>query len=126
MNSNDELCYENRMQSQNGCNVELAEIADGIFFDTRAHIEDKPVISMPIAEMATLGAGVKVLLCAFFLSFQRPGDAQSRLQAFIYLWSTLWGRLFAIVGKKQRSAVWHHKKEDDPHEVQRNWIPSFL
>ena len=65
MNSNDELRYENQMQPQNESDASLAEITDGSLLDTRARIADKPVISMPIAELATLGAGVASLLPAF-------------------------------------------------------------
>ena len=65
MNSNDELRYENQMQPQYESDASLAEITDGSLLDTRARIADKPVISMPIAELATLGAGVASLLPAF-------------------------------------------------------------
>lgn len=64
MNSNDELRCDNQMQLH-GCSTGLAEIAEGILFDTRACIEDKPVISMPIAQLATLGAGAASLLPVF-------------------------------------------------------------
>lgn len=65
MNSNDELHCKNQMQPQSESGVSLAEITDGILFGTRARIADKPVMSMPIAELATLGAGVASLLPAF-------------------------------------------------------------
>ena len=65
MNNNDGLHYESQMQLQNECNTNLTEIADGILFDAKAHIEDKPVISVPIAQLATLGAGVASLLPVF-------------------------------------------------------------
>lgn len=64
MNSNDELRCDNQMQLH-GCSAGLAEIAEGILFYTRACIEDKPVISMPIAQLATLGAGAASLLPVF-------------------------------------------------------------
>lgn len=65
MNNNDGLHYESQMQLQNECSTNLTEIADGILFDAKAHIEDKPVISVPIAQLATLGAGVASLLPVF-------------------------------------------------------------
>lgn len=46
-------------------NEELVEIADGILMDSRASMENKPVMSMPIAQLATLGAGVASLLPVF-------------------------------------------------------------
>ena len=65
MNSDDGLRCKNQMEPQNGCGVGLVEIADGILFDTRTRIEDKQVISMPIAQLASLGEGVASLLPAF-------------------------------------------------------------
>lgn len=62
MNSHDELCCENQMQPQNSSGDDLAGITDGILLDTKARLTDKPVISMPIAELATLGAGIASLL----------------------------------------------------------------
>ena len=44
--------------------AELVEIADGILLDTRASMENRSVISMPIAQLATLGAGVSSLIPA--------------------------------------------------------------
>lgn len=44
--------------------AELVEIADGILLDTRASLENKTAISMPIAQLATLGAGVSSLMPA--------------------------------------------------------------
>lgn len=45
-------------------NEELLEIADGILLDTRASLEKKSIVSMPIAQLATLGAGVSSLIPA--------------------------------------------------------------
>jgi hypothetical protein len=45
--------------------AELVEIADGILLDTRASLENKTAMTMPIAQLATLGAGVASLLPAF-------------------------------------------------------------
>ena len=45
-------------------NAELVEIADGILLDTRSSLENKAAISMPIAQLATLGAGVSSLIPA--------------------------------------------------------------
>lgn len=45
-------------------NAELVEIAGGILLDTRASLENKTAISMPIAQLATLGAGVSSLVPA--------------------------------------------------------------
>lgn len=44
--------------------TELVELADGILLDTRASLENKSVMTMPIAQLATLGAGVASLLPA--------------------------------------------------------------
>lgn len=65
MKKTDDLNGEKQMQPQNSSGDDLARIADGILLDTRARLADKPVISMPIAELATLGAGVASLLPAF-------------------------------------------------------------
>lgn len=46
-------------------NQELTEIANGILVDTRSSIANKATMSMPIAQLATLGAGVASLLPAF-------------------------------------------------------------
>lgn len=46
-------------------NFELIEIADGILLDTRSSLDKKATISMPIAQLATLGAGVSSLVPAF-------------------------------------------------------------
>lgn len=46
-------------------NQELNEIANGILVDTRNSIANKTTMSMPIAQLATLGAGVASLLPAF-------------------------------------------------------------
>lgn len=53
--ANLQLCHE----------AELVEIADGILLDTRASLENKTAMTMPIAQLATLGAGVASLLPAF-------------------------------------------------------------
>ena len=65
MKKTDDLNGEKQMQPQNSSGDDLARIADGILLDTRARLADKPAISMPIAELATLGAGVASLLPAF-------------------------------------------------------------
>ena len=46
------------------CDAELVEITDGILLDTRTSLDNKSVISMPIAQLATLGAGVSSLIPA--------------------------------------------------------------
>ena len=46
-------------------NAELAEITNTILLDTRASLENKVAMSMPIADLATLGAGVSSLIPAF-------------------------------------------------------------
>lgn len=45
--------------------ADLVEIADGILLDTRSILDNKTAISVPIAQLATLGAGVASLLPAF-------------------------------------------------------------
>lgn len=45
--------------------TELVEIANGILMDTRASLDRKSVMTMPIAQLATLGAGVASLMPAF-------------------------------------------------------------
>lgn len=42
----------------------LMEISDGLLFDARTQIEEKKSLSVPIAELATLGAGVSSLIPA--------------------------------------------------------------
>lgn len=42
----------------------LMEIADGLLFDARANIAEQKSISVPIAQLGTLGAGVSSLLPA--------------------------------------------------------------
>ncbi|MEE1218571.1 MAG: hypothetical protein U0L20_01450 [Ruminococcus sp.] len=42
----------------------LTEIADGLLFDARAEIADQKTLSVPITQLATLGAGVSSLLPA--------------------------------------------------------------
>lgn len=59
------LCNSNQEIDPDVMDTDLVEIADGILFDTRANIAHKQVISMPIAELATLGAGVASLIPAF-------------------------------------------------------------
>lgn len=46
-------------------NTDLVQIADGILLDTRASMTNKSVMTMPIAQLATLGAGVASLIPAF-------------------------------------------------------------
>lgn len=45
-------------------NNTLVEIADGLLFDARADFGDKRILSMPIAELSALGAGVSSLIPA--------------------------------------------------------------
>lgn len=60
-----ELNQQNQMQSD-GCGAAgLAGITEGILFDERANIRDKPVMSMPIAQLSALGGGVASLLPLF-------------------------------------------------------------
>lgn len=56
---------ENNTDIQPCHEAELVEIADGILLDTRASLENKTAMTMPIAQLATLGAGVASLLPAF-------------------------------------------------------------
>lgn len=56
---------ENNTDIQPCHEAELVEIADGILLDTRASLENKTSMTMPIAQLATLGAGVASLLPAF-------------------------------------------------------------
>ena len=42
----------------------LMEITDGLLFDARANIAEQKSLSVPIAQLATLGAGVSSLLPA--------------------------------------------------------------
>lgn len=44
---------------------ELVEIVDGILLETRSSLANKTAMTMPIAQLATLGAGVASLLPAF-------------------------------------------------------------
>ena len=55
----------NQKNTPERCETELIEVAEGILLDTRADLSDKQTISMPIAQFATLGAGVAALLPAF-------------------------------------------------------------
>lgn len=59
------LCNSNQEIDPDVMDTDLVEIADGVLFDVRANIAHKQVISMPIAELATLGAGVASLIPAF-------------------------------------------------------------
>ena len=43
----------------------LMEVAEGLLLDARSSIENKKTMSMPIAELSTLGAGVSSLIPAF-------------------------------------------------------------
>lgn len=52
------------LATQQSHDAELVEIADGILLDTRASLENKTAISMPIAQLTTLGAGVSSLVPA--------------------------------------------------------------
>lgn len=56
---------ENNTDIQPCHEAELVEIADGILLDTRVSLENKTAMTMPIAQLATLGAGVASLLPAF-------------------------------------------------------------
>lgn len=56
---------ENQVEIRPHHDSELVEIADGILLDTRASLENKAAMTMPIAQLATLGAGVASLLPAF-------------------------------------------------------------
>lgn len=62
--------------------TDLVKIADGVLMDTRASIENKSVMTMPIAQLATLGAGVSSLIPAFRTVTQTttiPADGLYRL-----------------------------------------------
>lgn len=61
------LHNETEINRSPGCDHEtdLVKIADGVLLDTRASIENKSVMTMPIAQLATLGAGVASLIPAF-------------------------------------------------------------
>ena len=62
--------------------TDLVKIADGVLLDTRASMENKSVVTMPIAQLATLGAGVSSLLPAFRTLTQTttvPADGLYRL-----------------------------------------------
>lgn len=50
-------------QDRNG--VDLIKVGEDILFDARATIGDKSTVSMPIAQLSALGAGVASLLPAF-------------------------------------------------------------
>ncbi len=43
---------------------ELMEISDGLLFDARTNIAGQKSLSVPIAQLATLGAGVSSLIPA--------------------------------------------------------------
>lgn len=55
---------DNQMAPMEPQEAELVQIADGILMDTRSSMENKSVMTMPIAQLATLGAGVASLLPA--------------------------------------------------------------
>ena len=62
--------------------TDLVKIADGVLMDTRASMENKSVMTMPIAQLATLGAGVSSLIPAFRTVTQTttiPADGLYRL-----------------------------------------------
>ena len=44
---------------------QLAELTEGLLMDARASINNKKVLSVPVAELSTLGAGVSSLIPAF-------------------------------------------------------------
>ena len=54
----------NLVPSENINERELIEIADGLLLNTREEITDKELLSVPISQLATLGAGVSSLLPA--------------------------------------------------------------
>ena len=60
-----EIVRLNNSEQQNHYDTNLIEIAEGVLLDTRESIETKQVISMPIAELATLGMGVASLIPTF-------------------------------------------------------------
>lgn len=55
----------NKNQSMSDYGVNLAELSNEILLDTRDSIENKTAVTMPIAQLATLGAGAASLLPAF-------------------------------------------------------------
>lgn len=55
----------NSVQSEDSSHAEMTGIAEDILFEARTSFADKTSISMPIAELATLGAGVASLLPQF-------------------------------------------------------------
>lgn len=59
------LNKQNEVQKVENSEINLLEVAEGILLDTRTVIEKKQVMSMPIAELATLGTAVSSLLPAF-------------------------------------------------------------
>lgn len=52
-------------KQENDSIVNFVEVTEGILLDTWASIENRPVISMPVAELATLGSVASSLLPAF-------------------------------------------------------------
>ena len=54
-----------KMQSERASDNILVEIADGLLFDARTDITGEKFLSVPIAELATLGAGVSSLIPKF-------------------------------------------------------------
>lgn len=55
----------NKNQSMCDYGVNLAELSNKILLDTHDSIENKTAVTMPIAQLATLGAGAASLLPAF-------------------------------------------------------------
>ena len=60
------VCLEkaNEADETSGEN-QLAELTEGLLMDARASINNKKVLSVPVAELSTLGAGVSSLIPAF-------------------------------------------------------------
>lgn len=48
-----------------GTSTDIIQISKGLLFDARASVENKKTISMPLAELSTLGGGVSSLIPAF-------------------------------------------------------------
>ena len=58
------LFNSNKLQQKN-TQTDLVEMSESILLDTRSKLENKQYISLPLDQMATLGAGVASLLPAF-------------------------------------------------------------
>lgn len=58
------LFNSNKLQQKNS-QTDLVEMSESILLDTRSKLENKQYISLPLDQMATLGAGVASLLPAF-------------------------------------------------------------